>query len=170
MKVSFTAISAYCLIAAIAVKLPMSADAELIKMCLYYKEAGSARTDPILSQDCVSDHVHTFYGPQLFHPSTTNADLRNSDEKYSTSVYKENKSLYWHPTIYKVGKDIATNQPTYEKATIAFAGPYYRWDKDAPAPAVEAFPPGFQVRTKTTITVHRTPMPTFPCSFWKFFN
>lgn len=121
------------------------ANAELIKMCLFYKVAGHARTDPILSQTCVSDHVHTFYGPQLFHPRITNEDLRNSDPKYSTSVYNENKSLYWHPTIYKVGRDTATGEATYEQAEISFAGPYYRWDKDAPLPAVEAFPPGFQM-------------------------
>ncbi len=30
------------------------ANADLVKMCLFYKAAGHARTDPILSQDCVS--------------------------------------------------------------------------------------------------------------------
>ena len=29
-----------------------------------YLPTGFARVDPILSQDCLSDHVHTFYGPQ----------------------------------------------------------------------------------------------------------
>ena len=29
-------------------------DADLVKMCLFYKAAGHARTDPVLSQDCVS--------------------------------------------------------------------------------------------------------------------
>lgn len=121
------------------------ANADLIKMCLFYKVAGHARTDPIISQDCVSDHVHTFYGPQLFHPRTTNEDLRNSDSKFSTSVFEENKSLYWHPTIYKVGMDPATGEPTYELAEVSFAGPYYRWDRDAPPPKVEAFPKDFQM-------------------------
>ena len=122
-----------------------TANADMVKMCLFYKAAGHARTDPIISQDCVSDHVHTFYGPQLFHPNTTAEDLRNSDPRFSTSVFEENKSLYWHPAIYKVGKDLATGEPTYELADIAFSGPYYRWDKDAPGPKVEAFPPGFQM-------------------------
>jgi len=122
-----------------------TANADLVKMCLFYKAAGHARTDPIISQDCVSDHVHTFYGPQLFHPSTTPEDLRNSDPKFSTSVYEENKSLYWHPSIYKVGKDPVTGEKTYELAEISFSGPYYRWDRDAPEPKVEAFPPGFQM-------------------------
>merc|ERR1719197_2342094 len=122
-----------------------TANAQMVKMCLFYKPSGHARTDPILSDTCVSDHVHTFYGPQLFHPTTTPADLRASDPRYSTSPWVENKSLYWHPTIYKVGQDAATGQPTYELAEISFSGPYYRWDKSAPAPAVEAFPPGFQM-------------------------
>jgi len=129
----------------IAILLVNVANANLVKMCLFYKVAGHARTDPILSQECVSDHVHTFYGPQLFHPNTTNEDLRNSDPKHSTSVFEENKSLYWHPTIYKVGRDDSTNITTYELAEVSFSGPYYRWDKDAPLPRVEAFPKGFQM-------------------------
>lgn len=120
-------------------------NANLVKMCLFYKVAGHARTDPILSQDCVSDHVHTFYGPQLFHPRTTNEDLRNSDPKHSTSVFEENKSLYWHPSIYKVGRADNSSTPTYELVDVSFSGPYYRWDKDAPPPRVEAFPEGFQM-------------------------
>lgn len=142
MKSIFNAISISCLVA--TASLAPFANAEMVKMCLFYKPSGHARTDPILSDTCVSDHVHTFYGPQLFHPSTTPADLRNSDPKYSSSVFEENKSLYWHPSIYKVGQD-SSGQPTYELADIAFAGPYYRWDADAPGPKVEAFPPGFQM-------------------------
>ncbi len=142
MKSVYAGITVSCLLAA---AMSDMANAAMVKMCLFYKPSGHARTDPILSQDCVSDHVHTFYGPQLFHPSTTNADLRNSDPRYSTSPWVENKSLYWHPSIYKVGQDTATGLPTYELADVAFSGPYYRWDKAAPAPAVEAFPPGFQM-------------------------
>lgn len=152
MKISFIAFSAsmsanlfsHAVVLTTLLLLNMT-NADMVKMCLYYKAAGHARTDPILSQECVSDHVHTFYGPQLFHPNTTAKDLRNSDPKHSTSVYKENKSLYWHPTIYKVGRDKATNANTYELANISFSGPYYRWDKDAPLPRVEAFPEGFQM-------------------------
>jgi len=140
-----TAMAASCLFFANVVVDHHTVNADLVKMCLFYKVAGHARTDPILSQDCVSDHVHTFYGPQLFHPSTTNEDLRNSDPRFSTSVYEENKSLYWHPTIYKVGEDPTTSEPTYEIVDISFSCPYYRWDRDAPAPAVEAFPEGFQM-------------------------
>ena len=35
----------------------------MTKMCLFYpNESGHARSDPILNQECASDHVHTFYG------------------------------------------------------------------------------------------------------------
>jgi hypothetical protein len=146
MKFSYavfsSAIAASCLVATL---LANTANADLVKMCLFYKPAGHVRTDPILNKDCVSDHVHTFYGPQLFHPRTTPEDLRNSDPRFSTSPWEENKSLYWHPTIYKVGQDPATGEPTYEIAEVSFSGPYYRWDRDAPAPRVEAFPKGFQM-------------------------
>ena len=33
---------------------------KMVKMCLFYNSpSGHARTDPILSQTCPSDHVHT---------------------------------------------------------------------------------------------------------------
>ena len=31
-----------------------TANANLVKMCLFYKAAGHARTDPILNKDCIS--------------------------------------------------------------------------------------------------------------------
>jgi hypothetical protein len=107
----------------LAASLMGVANGDLVKMCVFYKPAGHVRTDPILSNTCVSDHVHTFYGPQQFHPQTTNEDLRNTDPRHSTSVFVENQSLYWHPTIYKVGFDAILGEKTYELADIAFSGP-----------------------------------------------
>ena len=35
-------------------------DTNLVKMCLFYDSiSGHARSDPILNQECPSDHVHT---------------------------------------------------------------------------------------------------------------
>ena len=68
----------------------------MVKMCLFYDvPAGSVRTDPIISQECTSDHVHTFYGPKQLHPDTTYEDLVNTPPNYSTSPVEENQSLYW---------------------------------------------------------------------------
>jgi len=62
-----------------------------------YLPIGHLRTDPILSRECLSDHVHTFYGPPMLHPSVTFDELRsagNTREATSGNVL-ENQSLYW---------------------------------------------------------------------------
>lgn len=66
---------------------------------------GHVRTDAILNQDCLSDHVHTFYGPPLLYPKVTYEDLRNSDPTLSSGNIEENLSLYWHPSVYNVAAD-----------------------------------------------------------------
>ena len=68
----------------------------MVKMCLFYDyPSAHARSDPIINQECASDHVHTFYGPQTVHPDTTYEELRDTPPQFSTSPYEENQSLYW---------------------------------------------------------------------------
>lgn len=75
----------------------------MIKMCLFYPSpSGHARSDPIINQQCASDHVHTFYGPQNFHPETSNADLVKTSPKFSTTPFVENQSLYWVSRRYRI--------------------------------------------------------------------
>ena len=57
----------------------------------------------------------------------------------NTSPYVENKSLYWHPSIYRVD----SNGEHVRVDDLEF-GPYYRWDKSV-SPGVEPFPPGFRM-------------------------
>lgn len=66
-----------------------------------YLPIGHLRTDPIISRDCLSDHVHTFYGPPKIHPAVTFDELRDvggdgsvPHEATSGNVL-ENQSLYW---------------------------------------------------------------------------
>ena len=66
---------------------------------------GHVRTDAIITQDCLSDHVHTFYGPPLLHPAVTFDELRASDPQLSSGNIMENQSLYWHPAVYHVADD-----------------------------------------------------------------
>mmetsp|Transcript_19830 Transcript_19830/g.39516 ORF Transcript_19830/g.39516 Transcript_19830/m.39516 type:complete len:469 (+) Transcript_19830:344-1750(+) len=114
----------------------------LVKMCLSgYIPSGHSRSDPIISQSCVSDHVHTFYGPQNFHPNTSYEDIRDTPARFSTTPFVENQSLYWHPTIYEVINDDGTKVYIRSKFTIT---PYYRWDNSA-SPRTEEFPPGFRM-------------------------
>lgn len=51
----------------------------------------------------------------------------------------ENKSLYWHPSIYRVDSN-----GLHTRVDNLDFGPYYRWDKSV-SPVVEPFPPGFRM-------------------------
>ena len=123
----------------------------MVKMCLFYPNpAGHARTDPIITTTCPSDHVHTFYGPLEFHANTTYNDLINviQTPSLSTSPFVENQSLYWHPSIYQVAEN-GNGTETYTRLSDLESSPYYRWDKSV-QPLVEAFPEGFRMIAGTT--------------------
>lgn len=115
----------------------------MTKMCLFYpNESGHARSDPILNQECASDHVHTFYGPQNIHPNTSYEDLRDTKTIYSSSPWAENQSLYWHPSIYQVTTNNGVK--TYNLVKNLESSPYYRWNTRV-KPDTVAFPPGFRM-------------------------
>mmetsp|Transcript_7510 Transcript_7510/g.17513 ORF Transcript_7510/g.17513 Transcript_7510/m.17513 type:complete len:476 (-) Transcript_7510:758-2185(-) len=111
-----------------------------------YLPIGFARVDPILSQDCLSDHVHTFYGPQSgVEPRRLNASselefharLIETPVEENTGNVEENKSMYWHPTVYKYDR----NSDTYTRALMAQSSAYYVWQTGE----TKAFPNGFQM-------------------------
>lgn len=92
------------------------------------------RTDPIVSPNTLSDHVHTFYGPPLARPEVTFKDLRSAAS--STANVKENNSLYWHNTIYRIDEN-----GMHHVVNMGFASAYYHW-----IPVVtKAFPEGFKM-------------------------
>lgn len=111
---------------------------------------GHVRTDPILARSCLSDHVHTFYGANVsLRPETTVSDLRAA--KGNSGNVKENLSLYWHPSIYKL--DPVSGIYTLVKPWFTTA--YYIWTTNK----TEAFPDGFQMIAKQM---------TGPKTKWKF--
>lgn len=73
-----------------------------------YLPVANVRTDPIISQTCLSDHVHTFYGPPLVRPDVTTDELIASASAQHTGNVEENKSLYWHPAVYRFNKATKT--------------------------------------------------------------
>jgi len=99
---------------------------------------GHVRTDAIINPDCLSDHVHTFYGPPLLYPNVTFEDLRNSDPTLMSGNIEENLSLYWHPAVYHVAADGKKTLQESEMTTV-----YYNWVPGQTA----AFPPGFRMIT-----------------------
>ena len=107
---------------------------------------GHARVDPILSDSCVSDHVHTFYGPQSGvdprridsnDPLELHSLLVGTDVSELTGNVEENKSMYWHPTVYKYDR----STDTYTRDVMAQSSAYYVWETGA----TTAFPNGFQM-------------------------
>jgi hypothetical protein len=94
------------------------------------------RTDALLHPTCLSDHVHTFYGAQAsLRPEMKYDDLRAATG--NSGNVEENKSLYWHPTVYRY--DRATGK--YHKAEILFSSAYYVWATGS----TTAFPNGFNM-------------------------
>ena len=69
-------------------------------------------------------------------PETTYQDLR--DATGNTGNVEENKSLYWHPTVYSVDRDT----DIHTKVDLYFGSSYYIWTTGQ----AKAFPDGFQVR------------------------
>lgn len=130
MKVAFALVH--------AMLVARSVDATSIKMD--FLPIGHVRTDPIISQTCLSDHVHTFYGAQAVRPETDYDTLINTNDDQNTGNIEENKSLYWHPTVYQYDQDTKT----YTRNTIAQSSAYYIWDNTVNGRAV-AFPHGFKM-------------------------
>ncbi|CAB9514954.1 Domain of unknown function (DUF1996) [Seminavis robusta] len=114
-----------------------STDATSIKMD--FLPIGHVRTDPILSKTCLSGHVHSFYGAQVLpHPASTDYDaLRGVTDDQNTGNVVENKSLYWHPSIYSY--DETSN--TFRREAMAQTSAYYVWITGQ----ATAFPNGFQM-------------------------
>ena len=73
--------------------------AETTSMKIDYLRLTNVRTDPITDPDGLSPHVHSYYGASEAAPSTTYEKLRVAAG--NTGNVEENKSLYWHPTIYR---------------------------------------------------------------------
>ncbi|KAL7540530.1 hypothetical protein ACHAWF_006704, partial [Thalassiosira exigua] len=120
------------------------ADATSIKMD--YLPIGHARVDPILSSTCPSDHVHAFYGPQSGvdprridegDPLELHAKLLVSSVDENSGNVEENKSLYWHPSVYKHDRSAGR----YSRAEMAQTSAYYVWDTGM----TTAFPDGFRM-------------------------
>lgn len=97
---------------------------------------GDVRTDPLLNPTCLSDHIHTFYGAYAsLRPETTYEELRAAMN--NSGNVEENKSLYWHPTLYRYDRV----QGLYVKADVWFASAYYVWQTGQ----AQAFPDGFNM-------------------------
>lgn len=61
---------------------------------------GDVRTDPVTNPTALSPHLHTFYGAAAsLRPDTSYEELRAACG--NSGNVDDNKSLYWHPTIYK---------------------------------------------------------------------
>jgi len=105
-----------------------------------YLALADVRVDPMDEELCVSDHIHTFYGANVrLSPDVSFAEMRVAEG--SSGNVEENKSLYWHPTVYEVDVDESGQPIEYRKAPIWFASSYYVW----PTGETRSFPQGFKM-------------------------
>ena len=102
-------------------------------MKIDYLRLANVRTDPITHPDGPSPHVHSFYGATEAAPGTTYEALRNAAG--NTGNVEENKSLYWHPTIYRYVDG------QYEIQDTSYFSTYYMW----PTGETTAFPDGLKM-------------------------
>ena len=102
-------------------------------MKIDYLRLANVRTDPITHPDGPSPHVHSFYGATEAAPGTTYEALRNAAG--NTGNVEENKSLYWHPTIYRYVNG------QYEIQDTSYFSTYYIW----PTGDTTAFPDGLKM-------------------------
>merc|ERR1719394_939987 len=99
--------------------LILSCHATSIKMD--FLTSAMVRTDPIVTPNGLSAHLHTFFGALVADPSTTYQDMRNAAGNSGNVV--ENKSVYWYPTIYRWNPDTSL----YSIAEIWHHSSYYAW-------------------------------------------
>jgi len=104
-------------------------------MKIDYLKLTDVRTDPITHPGGPSPHVHSFYGASEAAPSTTYEKLRAAAG--NTGNVKENKSLYWHPTIYRYDK----NTGRFAVQSTSYFSTYYIW----PTGDATAFPDGLKM-------------------------
>ena len=90
-------------------------------MKMDYLRLANVRTDPITHPNGLSGHVHSFFGVTEVAPDTTYADLRSAAG--NTGNVKENKSLYWHPAIYRYDK----RTRRYSLQDTSLFSVYYIW-------------------------------------------
>jgi len=104
--------------------------------------SGDVRTDPIISQTCLNDHVHTFYGANVLpYPDLTYNELVSVSDTDNTCNVKENKSLYWYPTVYNYDR----NSGIYTRDEIGQTSSYYIWSNEDEDGTTKAFPEGFRM-------------------------
>ena len=104
-------------------------------MKMDYLRLTNVRTDPITHPGGLSTHVHSFYGASEAAPSTTYKKLRKAAG--NTANVEENKSLYWHPTIYRYDK----RRGRFTVQNTSYFSTYYIW----PTGETTAFPDGFKM-------------------------
>ena len=102
---------------------------------MHLDPVGYVRTDPILDTQCLSNHVHAFYGAKSLFTGTTYNDLRNVDPFEVSGNIMENKSLYWHPAVYH---KLPNGNYELQETKLSV---YYIWDETDPN--VQAFIPNF---------------------------
>lgn len=135
----FTLAIAWCTFLSSTSRTQLFAQAAEAELEFNYLPIAHVRTDPIISDTCLSDHVHTFYGPPLVSPSVTTEDLLATDLSEHSGLVEENKSLYWHPSIYRVSSD-----GVFTLDDIYYASVYYFWDTRS-RKQTQAFPKGFRM-------------------------
>ncbi|KAL9006607.1 MAG: hypothetical protein Q9188_000644 [Gyalolechia gomerana] len=115
---------------------------------------GTARIDPLMDFDGLSDHIHTIKGGSAFSATSTAEDLLKS--KCQSCGVGQDKSAYWTPPMYFMADDgtftIVPEKPPFKA--------YYELNtgmtSDGKEQKIEAFPNGFQMISGTNLRRNTT--------------
>ncbi|KAI4180701.1 MAG: hypothetical protein L6R41_007056 [Letrouitia leprolyta] len=115
---------------------------------------GTARIDPLMDFDGLSDHIHTIKGGSAFSATSTAEDLLKS--KCQSCGVGQDKSAYWTPPLYFMADDgtltLVPEKPPFKA--------YYELNtgmtSDGKPQKIEAFPNGFQMISGTNLRRNTT--------------
>ncbi|PBP27812.1 hypothetical protein BUE80_DR001264 [Diplocarpon rosae] len=110
---------------------------------------GLARIDPLVNFNEIAPHIHSIHGSSGFSINAGYKDL--IDAKCTSCQVTQDKSVYWHPSLYFQGAD----------------GKYYLLNYSPGSTSITAFPEGFEMLAGDTNQRNFTyPVPDVEKSLW----
>ncbi|PBP23627.1 WSC domain-containing protein [Diplocarpon rosae] len=122
---------------------------------------GLARIDPLVNFNEIAPHVHSIHGSSGFSINAAYKDL--IDAKCTSCQVTQDKSVYWHPSLYFQGADGKFTLVEQVGGMLA----YYLLNYSPGSTSITAFPEGFEMLAGDTNQRNFTyPVPDVEKSLW----
>ncbi|KAK2623902.1 hypothetical protein QTJ16_006536 [Diplocarpon rosae] len=122
---------------------------------------GLARIDPLVNFNEIAPHIHSIHGSSGFSINAGYKDL--IDAKCTSCQVTQDKSVYWHPSLYFQGADGKFTLVEQVGGMLA----YYLLNYSPGSTSITAFPEGFEMLAGDTNQRNFTyPVPDVEKSLW----